>query len=71
MTKHRASTNISRSRYVAIATQPRTSTAIRPNSAQLEGIPYHSRKLHPGTCNGVGMRPRTDTQTGTQTHRRG
>jgi len=31
------------------------------NSAQLGGIPYHSPKLHPGTCNSVGMRPRTDT----------
>ena len=36
-----------------------------PNSAQLGGIPYHS-KLHPGPCNSVGMRPRTDRQT----HRR-
>jgi len=32
-----------------------------PNSAQL--VPYHSAKLHPGPCNSVGMRPRTDTQT--------
>ena len=38
-----------------------------PNSAQLGGIPYHSPKLHPGPCNSVGMRPRTDTQTDTQT----
>jgi len=37
-----------------------------PNSAQL-GIPYHSPKLHPGPCNSVCMRPRTDTQTDTQT----
>jgi len=34
-----------------------------PNSAQLEGSPYHSPKLHPGPCNSVGMRPRTDRQT--------
>jgi len=33
------------------------------NSAQLGGIPYHSHKLHPGPCNSVGMRPRTNTQT--------
>ena len=37
-----------------------------PNSAQLGGIPYYSPKLHPGPCNSVGMRPRTDRQT----HRR-
>jgi len=40
-----------------------------PNSAQLGGIPYHSPKLHPGTCNSVGIRPRTDTHTDRQTHR--
>jgi len=33
------------------------------NSAQLEGTPYHSPKLHPGPCNSVGMRRRTDAQT--------
>jgi len=38
-----------------------------PNSAQLGGIPYHSPKLHPGPCNSVGLRPRTDTQTDRQT----
>ena len=27
-----------------------------PNNAQLEGIPYHSPKLHPGLCSSVGMR---------------
>ena len=37
-----------------------------PNSAQLGGIPYHSPNLHPGPCDSVGMRPRTDRQT----HRR-
>jgi len=36
-----------------------------PNSAQLGGIPYHSAKLHPGPCNSVGIRPRTDRQTQT------
>jgi len=43
------------------------------NSAQLEGIPYHFPKLHPGPCSSVGMRRRgqqTDRQTDTQTHRR-
>jgi len=38
-----------------------------PNSAQLWGIPYHSPKLHPGSCNSVGMRLRTDRQTDTET----
>jgi len=41
-----------------------------PNSAQLRGIPYHSPKLHPGPCNSVGMRPRTDRHTDTQTQTR-
>jgi len=41
-----------------------------PNSAQLGGIPYHSPKLHPGPCNSVGMRPRTDRQTQTDTQTR-
>ena len=40
-----------------------------PNSAQLGGSPYHSPKLHPGPCNSVGMRPRTDRRTDRQTHR--
>jgi len=41
----------------------RTPIANPPNSAQLVGITYQSPKLHPGPCNSVGMRPRTDTQT--------
>jgi len=40
-----------------------------PNSAQLGGRLYHAPKLHPGPCNTVGMRPRTDTHTHTHTHR--
>jgi len=31
------------------------------NSAQLGASPIHSPKLHPGPCNSVGMRLRTDT----------
>jgi len=42
-------------------------TANLPISAQLAGIPYNSPKLHPGPCNSVGMRPRTERQS--QTHR--
>ena len=40
------------------------------NSAQLGGIPYHFPMLHPGPCNSVGMRPRTDRQTHTDTQTR-
>ena len=31
-----------------------------PNSARLEGTPYHCPNLHPGPCSSVGIRPRTD-----------
>jgi len=40
-----------------------------PNSAQLGGSLYHAPKLHPGPCSSVGIRPRTDRHTDTQTHR--
>ena len=33
------------------------------NSAQLGGILYHFPKLHPGPCNSLDMRPRTDWHT--------
>ena len=36
------------------------------DSAHLEGIHYHSPKLHPGPCSSVGMRQGTDTQIATQ-----
>jgi len=52
---------------LAVATQPVHRFANPPNSAQLGGMPYHSPKSHPGPCNSVGMRPRTDTQLDTQT----
>ena len=38
-----------------------------PNSAQLGGSLYHASKLHPGPCSSVGVRPRTDAHTDTQT----
>ena len=38
-----------------------------PNSAQLGGSLYHAAKLHPGPCSSVGVGPRTDRQTDTQT----
>jgi len=44
------------------------SIANPPNSAQLGGIPYHSAKLHPGPCNSVGMRPRTDRHMDARDH---
>ena len=47
----------------------RAPIANSPNSAQLGSTPYHSPKLHPGLCSSVGMQPRTDTQTDSQTHR--
>jgi len=46
----------------------RAPVANPPNSAQLGGIPYHSPKLHPGLCNSVGMRPRTDRHTDARDH---
>jgi len=38
-----------------------------PNSAQLGSSLYHAAKLHLGPCSSVGVRPRTDRQTDTQT----
>jgi len=40
--------------------------ADQPNSAQLEGTPYHSAKLHPDLCSSVGMRQGTDRHTDRQ-----
>jgi len=57
---------ISRSALCCHSNETRAPIANLPNSAQLGGIPFHSPELHPGPCNGVGMRPRTDRQT----HRR-
>ena len=54
---------------VAIATQPVHRLQIRPIvHCTTRGIPYHSPNLHPGPCNSVSMRPRTDTHTHTHTH---
>jgi len=54
-------------RYVVTATKPRAPIANPPNSEQLWGHPYRSSSLHLGPCSSVGMRPRTDRQTDTQT----
>ena len=49
--------------YVVIATKPVHRLLIR-SSAQLEGTPYHSSKLHPGPCSSAGCgEGQTDTQT--------
>ena len=34
-----------------------------PNTAQLQGTPYHSPKLHPGLCSSMGIWRGTDTHT--------
>jgi len=47
--------------------ETRAPIANPPNSAQLEGTPYHLLKLHPHPCSSVGMRRGTDRQTHTQT----
>jgi len=49
--------------------ETRAQIANPPNSAQLEGSPYHSPKLHPGPCSSVDVRPRTHTHTDTHTDR--
>ena len=43
--------------------ETRAPIANPPNSAQLEGTPYHSPKLHPDPCCSVGMRRGTDRHT--------
>jgi len=54
---------ISRSAICCHSNETHAPIANPPNSAQLEGIPYHSPKLHLGPCCSVGMRRGTDTQT--------
>jgi len=39
-----------------------------PNSAQLEGTPYHSPNLHPGLCSSVRMQRGTDKHTDSCDH---
>jgi len=40
------------------------------SSAQIEGIPYNSPKLHSGPCSNVGMWQRSDRHTDRNAHRR-
>ena len=69
ITRHGASTSMYsltfRVRVVAIATQPVNQLEIR-RIVHNWGHPLPLPKLHPGPCNSVGVRPRTDKQT----HRR-
>jgi len=72
LTRHTASTirhslTFRVRRYVVIATKTRAPITNPRNSAQLEGTPYHSPKLHPGPCSSMGMRRGTDRQRDTQT----
>jgi len=59
--------DISRSRYVVIATEPVHRLQIRPIVAQLGVIPYHSPKLRPGPCSTVGVMRGTDRHIDKQT----
>jgi len=55
--------DISRSRYVAVATQPVHRLQIRPIVQTTRGHPLPFPKLHPGPSSSVGLRLQTDTQT--------
>ena len=55
--------DISCSALCCHSNETRAPIANLPNSAQLQGIPYHSPKLHPDLCSSVGMRKGRDTQT--------
>ena len=55
--------DISRSALRCHSNETRAPIANPPNSAQLEGTPYHSPKLHLGPCSNVGMRRGTDRHT--------
>jgi len=61
--------DISRSALCRHSNETRAPIANPPNSAQLEGTPYHSSKLHLGLCSSVGMWRGIDRQTDRQTHR--
>jgi len=59
--------NISRSALCYHSIDTRAPIANSPNSAQLEGTPYHFPYLHPGPCSSVGIRRGTDRHTDTHT----
>jgi len=60
-----ALTDISHSAPCCHKIETRALIANPPNSAQLEGTPYHSPNLHPSLCSSVGMRRGTDRHTRT------
>ena len=67
-TSHRASTSTHDISCLALhyhSNENRARIANPPNTAQLEGTPYHSPKLHPGPCSSVGMQRGTDRQADT------
>jgi len=61
--------DISRSVLCCHGNETGAPIANSPNSAQLEGTPYHSPNSHPGLYNNVGMRRGTERHT--QTDARG
>jgi len=70
-TSHRASTSTCRHFVLWLCCHSHTTRAPianLSNSAQLEGIPYHSFKLHPGPCSSVGMQRGTYRHTDRHTN---
>ena len=73
-TRHRASTSMQMNSLTfrvrvmfAIATEPvHRSDCKSAKYCTTRGHPLPLPKLHPGPCNSVGMRPRTDTDTQTR-----
>ena len=61
---------ISRSATCCHGNKSRAPVANLPNTAQLEGTPYHSSKLHSGPCSSLGMRRGTDRHTDRHTQGR-
>jgi len=55
--------DISRLALCCHSNDTRAPIASPPNSAQLEGTPYHAPKLHPGPCSSVVMPQGTDRHT--------
>jgi len=59
--------DISHSALCCHSNETRAPIANLPNSAQLEGTPSYSPKLHPSPCSSVGMWRGTDIHRDTQT----
>ena len=67
ITRHQVLAGISLLALCCHSKETHAPTVNPPNSAQLEGTPYHSPNLHPGPCSSVGMWRGTDRHTDTQT----